>query len=408
VTNFKRVRDLFVLRFVTIYVLLNAIPYAVWIIPAGRRLRELYIDLWFPIVHRFGNLVLNFEVLRPPRGTGSGDTSFDWAYLLLAATFAVLFATVWTRFSANTEANARHELWLRTMLRYALAGNMFAYGLVKFSLYQFPFPGPEQLLLRYGDSSPMMLLWMFMGASPAYGWFVGIVEITGASLLLFRRTTTLGALVLLAALGNIVVLNLAYDVPAKLFAMHLFGTTLFLLWPDRHRLLNLLVLNRATVSVELDSPPALKRLGRARPLLKGAIVALLIAPITWQQVAYVRYLGQPVPELYGAYDVQESAGAEGPAAGATAVTFGRNAMTLWDANGARLTSFRFVSENGRLELLDKDKKSTALSYANRPPMIVEIEGEIGGHRVRWVLQQRETFPLVTHGFHWIAELAHRD
>ncbi len=127
-----------------------------------------------------------------------------------------------------------------------------------------------------------------MGASPAYGWFTGIIKITGAALLVFRQTTTLGALILLAALSNIVVLNLSYDVPAKLFAIHLFLTSIFLLWPDRKRLSELLIFNRSTKLVKLDSPAILPHLGRVRSVLKGGIIVLLISPMVWQQAWYVR------------------------------------------------------------------------------------------------------------------------
>jgi hypothetical protein len=45
--------------------------------------------------------------------------------------------------------------------------------------------------------------------------------VVGGALLLFRRTTTAGALVLIAVLTNIVTLNFSCDVPVKLFSSHL-------------------------------------------------------------------------------------------------------------------------------------------------------------------------------------------
>lgn len=44
---------------------------------------------------------------------------------------------------------------------------MVAYGMFKISPSQFPAPGLSRLVQPYGDSSPMGLLWTFMGVSMA-------------------------------------------------------------------------------------------------------------------------------------------------------------------------------------------------------------------------------------------------
>ena len=71
------------------------------------------------------------------------------------------------------------------------------------------------LIEPYGQFSPMGVLWSFMGMSRAYTVFSGIVEITGCVLLVFRRTTMLGAMVSAVALLNVVVLNFSYDIGAS-------------------------------------------------------------------------------------------------------------------------------------------------------------------------------------------------
>ncbi len=54
-----------------------------------------------------------------------------------------------------------------------------------------------------------------MGYSTPYNVFTGLVETVPAMLLFFRRTATLGALLLVAVLANVVMLNLCYDVPVE-------------------------------------------------------------------------------------------------------------------------------------------------------------------------------------------------
>ena len=91
---------------------------------------------------------------------------------------------------------------------------MMVYGMSKAVPLQMPFPFLTTLLERYGDFSPMGVLWSSIGASPAYEIFTGCAELLGGVLLIFPRTTTLGALVCLADAIQVFLLNMTYDVPA--------------------------------------------------------------------------------------------------------------------------------------------------------------------------------------------------
>ena len=82
--------------------------------------------------------------------------------------------------------------WFRLYLRMVLAAIMIPYGAAKLFQAQFPAPSLSTLLEPYGDSSPMHLLWTFMGASPSYSFFAGAVEVLGGALLIVPRLTTLG------------------------------------------------------------------------------------------------------------------------------------------------------------------------------------------------------------------------
>src|SRR5262249_17022289 len=101
----------------------------------------------------------------------------------------------------------------------------------------------------YGDSSPMNLLWTFMGFSDGYNLFAGAGELLGGILLATRRTTLLGALVSLAVMTHVAVLNLCYDVPVKLLSLHLVAMALYLIVPDARRLAAFFLSNR-------PAPPA--------------------------------------------------------------------------------------------------------------------------------------------------------
>ena len=153
---------------------------------------------------------------------GSGDTSYGYAqldlYLLLAATGAI----VWSILGRTSIQYNGLSYWLRLFIRYFLIMNCFAYGFDKLFLLQMPFPNTSQLATPLGDFLPMRLSWMFMGYSHTYQFFSGLLEVLAGVLLLFRRTTTLGLFFAGGLFLNIMMLNLGYDIPVKLFSIQLF------------------------------------------------------------------------------------------------------------------------------------------------------------------------------------------
>jgi uncharacterized membrane protein YphA (DoxX/SURF4 family) len=65
---------------------------------------------------------------------------------------------------------------------------------------QFPSPSLDTLVTPAGDLTLSALLWTSIGAAPAYEVFTGCIEVLGGILLLVPRTTTLGALISMAAM----------------------------------------------------------------------------------------------------------------------------------------------------------------------------------------------------------------
>src|SRR5262249_26025686 len=139
-----------------------------------------------------------------------------------------------------------------------------------------------------------------------YQRFAGGAELLGGILLIFPRTTTLGALVCLADMIQVFMLNMTYDVPVKLLSFHLILLSLFLLAPDLKRLTNFF-LNRATEAP--DHPPLFIR-RRANRIAFAVQVALGIALLgmnaytagtSWQEYGG----GRTLPPLYGIWDVEQ-------------------------------------------------------------------------------------------------------
>ena len=177
------------------------------------------------------------------------DTPFAFLQAGVLLVFALIVALVWTWFDRSPNNARILQDVTRVAVRYALAVEMCSYGFEKIFPVQFPYPEPSLLMTPLGGLQPSTLMWTFMGYSSLYQIFGGLAELTGATLVLFRRTTTLGALVIAAVMTNVLVMNLAYDVPVKLWAAQLILMAIFLAAPDALRVLDSLVLYRPVPAI---------------------------------------------------------------------------------------------------------------------------------------------------------------
>jgi hypothetical protein len=111
----------------------------------------------------------------------------------------------------------------------------------------------SQLIQAYEGSTRNQLLWIFMGVSPVYSFFGGLMEVMAGLLLMVPRLSTLGALLSTAVLGNIMMLNFGYDVGAKLLVINLALMGIIILLPELSRVANFFLWNRS-MPAEPDKP----------------------------------------------------------------------------------------------------------------------------------------------------------
>ncbi|HET9225635.1 MAG TPA: hypothetical protein VFR31_03145, partial [Thermoanaerobaculia bacterium] len=236
-------------RFVFCYLVLYNFPFPLDKIPVyGQILDEGYMEIWQAVVPWVGEHLLGMQIRF--RASGSGDSTYSYVLLLCFLILALTATVIWTLLDRRRTDYARLHEWLRVYVRFALAAAMIVYGAYKIIPSQFGTPFPSELLQPIGESSPMRLLWTFIGASASYTIFTGAAELLGGLLLIARRTTLFGALVCIGVMSNVVMLNLSYDVPVKLYSSHLLLMAVFLAVPDLKRLASLFVWNRRVPPVE--------------------------------------------------------------------------------------------------------------------------------------------------------------
>jgi len=175
--------------------------------------------------------------------TGSGDATGDYLRIFCYFLLSAVFTLIWSLVDRKGEKHDQLFSWFATLVRLFLGSAMILYGLIKVIPLQFSEIKLHQLLMPYGDSSPMGILWKFMATSKAYTIFTGAAEVVAGIFLLFPALATIGAMLSIGVLSNVFMLNLSYDVPVKLFSFHLLLMSLFLASLEWRRIAQLLVAN---------------------------------------------------------------------------------------------------------------------------------------------------------------------
>ena len=342
------------------------------------------------------------------RFNGSGDTTFHYVQVLCFVLLALTATLVWSLADYKRTHYHRLYLGLRVLVRLSLGIALIGYGAAKVIPSQFPPLALHRLVQPFGDASPMGLLWSFMGASAPYTIFSGAAEMLAGLLLFFPRTTTLGALVSIGVMSHVVVLNFCYDVPVKLFSLHLLALAIFLAAPDARRLINLFVLNRtvepALTQTVLQRPAFL----RAGFVLKILLLAGVTVSSLYQSHSRLQAMSAKSP-LYGIWEVEEYAldGEVRPPLVPDNVRWRR--LIIGHAE-----QFAFLERmNGKRRGYDLDldpaaKKlylDSAFACSTPAPETLRLDGSYNSRALSVTLRRvdESEFRLVNRGFHWINE-----
>lgn len=405
-------------RFAVLAGALVIYPFPISAIPKMEWLTGGLMRPWFWAISWFAQRVLG---LPDPSGepNGSGDTTWDYVQLLLVVLVAALGAIAWSMLDRRRRAYPRLAAGARVVLRYYLAWMMLSYGIAKVLKVQFPDLPPGWLHQRVGDASPMRLLWDFMGYSTPYSVLAGLAEAVGGALLVWRRTALLGALVIIAVMTNVVMLNLCYDVPVKRLSTQLLIIAVVIALPGLRRLAAALA-GRAVAEVapRLRMSP---RRERARAIIKLAMIGTIAVGI-YVQFSRMRNRNAHVHELYGAWAVDSftADGVERPPLTSDPIrwqTWTANAYytSIWlmddrrdgetpDNSGSYEIKVDADARTITLTTDDRDRRRETWRYTRPAPDRLVIDGVHGGRYLHVALHREPDGLLVTRGFHWINEV----
>ena len=277
-----------------------------WLVNAYNSFTGFIWNSWQQLSEFVAASILNYKEPLYTGPSGSGDRTTIFLMFFSMITIAAVATLIWSVLDRKRPNYNTFYYWTRVLLRYLLACVMLGYGFAKVFHLQMPFPFLSQLTMQFGDKSPMGLAWSFMGYSPAFSFFTGIGEVIGGLFLFWRRTTSLGALILLAVMGTVAMMNYTFDIPVKLHSSLYVVFALFLLIPDFKRLMNVLVWN--TTAEPAHYPAIIHKpwMKKARLVIKYLfIIGVLISEIDSSVQAQKKYGdNRPKPPLYGIYNTE--------------------------------------------------------------------------------------------------------
>ena len=412
----KRILFRFVFAYLLLYNLTFPLNFLVFAPKLVEEISKPYENFWNALVPVVGKHVFDVEITVRPNG--SGDTTYNYVQVFCYLVMSIAATIVWSLLDRRHTSYPTLSAFLRVWVRFSLAFTMMLYGSVKIIKSQFPGPSLDRLLQPFGDASPMGLLWTFMGASASYNVFTGAGEFLGGLLLTTRRTTLLGALVSIGVLSNVVMLNFSYDVPVKLFSLHLLAMAVFLAAPDWRRLANVFLLNRGTHAA--PAPP----LFRSTWLNITAITVRTLLVIgfggwtLWQANESSKKYGDLAEKspLYGIWNVEEFA-IDGKVHPPLATDESRWRRVVFDY--PKMLGVQLMSSSRQRYILELDPEARTLALTKRddPNWRAEIayqqpdsdtlvlDGKLDGHSIKVNLRRTDPsqFLLVSRGFHWINE-----
>ncbi|WP_052313678.1 hypothetical protein [Nocardia thailandica] len=368
-----------------------------------------------------------FDVRVDYAATASGDTAAKWVAAFTLLALAVPVTAVWSALDRGRPHYARLLAWFRLLLRFALVSALMLYGMIKVLPTQMSF-NLERLVQPYGDMSPMAVLWAHSALSEPYEIALGAAEVTAAVLLILPLTSGIGAVLAVIVALQVLLVNLAFDVPVKLFAFQVLLFAAVLAAPDIARVVRAL-LGRA-VPVR-DPAPATRTRRGARVLLVGQVLlgAWILCATTVEAYDGWHTYGSARPRspLYGIWDVTEysvageavpavvvfGGGRDDSAMPTPAQRFRRVIFDIPQGMTAQRLDDSLVSFPARVDTdrgtitLSRDTEHrwplATLAYVRPEPDRLLLEGTLAGRPVRMRLDRVDLarFPVVSRGFHWV-------
>ncbi len=362
--------------------------------------------------------------------TGSGDTAIIWIAVGLLLAVSILATAMWSAVDRRRLQYQTLAAWLRFLIRLTVGFGLVVYGIDKVFPLQMPPPSIASLSEPMGMHSPMALLWSFIGVNPVYEMICGGAELLAGLLLLLRRTALVGAIFTAFVMSNVLLYNLCFDVPVKLYAGHLLLLALFLTLSDAGVLWRIFWLHRPAAPSGAWAPPSTRTWAR-RTIIGveiGFTVLTFVAVLTetipaWKET-HARLIA--VVPLQGAWRI-DSATIAGPKGGVipnpvlsedkqafVELDINSNERAVFQDGAGKASGFAISTDIAKhtVEFTRPDKSKITFAATRPDPTHLTLVptgrgDEDGIHHELYTNKPTRWKPLTTRGFHWVSEFPYQ-
>lgn len=387
-------------------------PFPLDHLPFLTKIADFYISAFDKSVIFIADTFFNIKDLKHDIN-GSGDTTYEFVRVFTLAIISILLSIIFFVAADKKIKYDRIFNYLILYARYFVGLYMLYYGFSKIFDGQFSLPGYGKLEQKIGDSSPMGLLWTFMGSSKTYSTISGCLELLGGYLILYKRTKTLGSLITLVIMLNVVFLNFCYDVPVKLFSTHLVVISLLIIVPDLKVLYSFFILHQpAQLSIEKSED----KYRLIKIISKSIIIWGITVLIIYQDIDYSKKYGSNASDqpLDGAYATTLFVCNNDTIPPLTSDTIRWKAFTIsygisnvkkmtdsttryWIQIDNNLQTIAFTSQKNPTE-------NNTLNYSEKNNVLT-LTGTWQNNKIfaTFIKKTYKDFRLTNRGFHWINE-----
>lgn len=233
------------------------------------------------------------------------DSIGMYIHVLVLAAISFFAGIASLLINIQTATKEKINYWFGVAASCFLSLQLFKYGFDKVFKHQFYLPEPNTVYTPLGYLSPDILYWSTIGSSHLYSVFCGVIEIIPAALLLFKRTRSLGAIIAMFVLLNVVMINLGFDISVKIFSCFLLLLSILIAAPSLKAIYKIFVLQCAVNTLQWQ--PAIEI--KSKQILFGLTKVVVITAILFEST-FIYFKAKNFnddkaqrPYLHGAYSV---------------------------------------------------------------------------------------------------------
>jgi len=350
-------------------------------------------------------------------GNGSGDHTFAYLTLFVTIILTAITTIVWSVLDRNRKSYNKLLYWFLVFLRIVLVAAMLLYGFVKVFKLQFPSASLAHLLDPLGDFSPMGLAWTYMGFSKGFNVFVGFMEVLGGLLLIPRRTQTLGSFIVIGVMTQVAMMNFCYDIPVKLFSVHLVFMALVIFITD-NRFLNVFIKNKAVEKYQYYHPVKNPKYHKTIFWIKSIGLLVIVSLLSFNFYTTERNRGErrEKPLLYGIWEATSFTKNGDTLQPLTTDNYRWRYLIVDQKDKATIKTmddvkhhYTFITDSTSQKIMihkkDTESEEYNFTYKNPNPEFLQFDGITESDTLHIIFSKidHEKFNLNARGFNWINE-----